>query len=175
MAEALCCTHLTTWSHCHWGLSGCSSCSWLALSFLSAMTGCLQSGLRILCQSFCNVVAEENRKGNVVVSLDGKPRMKTANPRIEFPYTDLLAWYVMHCPSLISAAQSSKDSMPFVQRLERSTWNGWYMLMIWQILQSSMNYLLVRCFPNFPRASYQEWFFDRLGTDGFIILLSRVF
>jgi len=40
-----------------------------SLGFLLVMVGCLQSGLRVLCRSFCNVVlvAEEDREGNVVV------------------------------------------------------------------------------------------------------------
>ena len=87
------------------------------LSLLPAMVGCLQSGLRVLCLSFCNVVVEEDRDGNVIVGLDSKPRMKTPNPRVEFPYTNLMAWYVIHCPSLILAVQSSEDSMPFIQQL----------------------------------------------------------
>jgi len=33
------------------------------LSLLSAMVGCLQSGLQILCQNLGNVAAEEDRKG----------------------------------------------------------------------------------------------------------------
>ena len=66
----------------------------------------------------------------MVVGPDGEPRMKTPNPRVELPYTYLMTWYVMHCPSLMSGVQSSEDSMPFIQRLERSNWNDWYKLMI---------------------------------------------
>ena len=51
------------------------------------MVGCLQSGLRILSQRFCNVVVEKDREGNTVVDPDGEPRMKILNPRIELPYT----------------------------------------------------------------------------------------
>jgi len=69
------------------------------LGLLPAMVSCLQSGLQILCHSFCNVVAKEDREGNVVVGLDGEPRMKIPNLRIELPYTYLMAWYIMHCPS----------------------------------------------------------------------------
>jgi len=100
------------------------------LGLLPAMVGCLQSELQILCQSFSNIVVEEDRESNVVVGLDGKLRMKTSNPHVELPYTYLMVWYVMHCLSLMSVVQLSEDSMPFVQRLECSTWNGWYMLMI---------------------------------------------
>jgi len=73
------------------------------LSLLSAMVGCLQSGLRILCQNVCDVVTEEDREGNVIVGLDGEPETKTPNPRVELSYTYLMPWYVMHCPSLMSA------------------------------------------------------------------------
>jgi len=74
----------------------------------------------------------------------------------------------------MSVVQSSEDSMSFVRRLKRSTWNNWYMLMIHQILQSGMNYQVVRCFPDFPGTSYED-FFDRPGIDGFTILPSGVF
>ena len=46
--------------------------------------------------------------------------------------------------------------------------------MIWQILQISMNYQLVRCFPDFLEASYEERFFDRPGADGFTTLSAGV-
>ena len=101
-------------------------------------------------------MVEEDKKGNVVVSPDGKPKVKTPNLRVVLPYTYFMAWYVMHCLSLMSVVQSSKGSMLFVQRLEHSGWSGWYMLMIRQILQCSMNYQLVRCFSDFPEASYGE-------------------
>ena len=84
------------------------------LSLLPAMVGCLQSGLRVLCQSFCRVTVEEDKDGNVIVDWDGESKRKTPNPWIELPYTYLMAWYVMHCPTLMSAVQSSKYYMPFV-------------------------------------------------------------
>ena len=74
-----------------------------SLGFLPTMVGFLQSGLRVLYRSFCSVVPEEDREGNVVVGPDCDPRMKTPNPHIELPYTYLMTWYVMHCPSLMSA------------------------------------------------------------------------
>jgi len=43
----------------------------------------------------------------VVVGPDGESMMKTPNPCVELPYTYLMAWYIMHCPSLMSAVQSS--------------------------------------------------------------------
>ena len=48
------------------------------------------------------------------------------------------------------------------------------MLMIQKILQSSMNYQLVRCYPDFPRTAYGEQFFDQPGTDGFTTLSAGI-
>ena len=125
------------------------------------MVGCLQSELQVLCQNFCNVVVEKDEEGNIVAGPYGESKVKTPNPHVELPTHTSLAWYVMYCPSLMSAVQLSEDSMSFVQRLKRSSWQGWYVLMIQKILQSSMNYKLVRCFPDFSGASYREQFFDR--------------
>ena len=105
-----------------------------SLGLPPAMVGCLQSGLQVLCQSFCNVVIEEDKEGNIVVGPDGEPKVKTPNPHVELPYTYFMTWYIMHCPSLMSEVQSSEDFMAFVQQLEHSSWSGWYMLMIRQIL-----------------------------------------
>jgi len=35
------------------------------------------------------------------------------NPRVELPYTYLVAWYIMHCPSLMMAVHALKDFVPF--------------------------------------------------------------
>ena len=57
-------------------------------------------------------------KGRPEVDSEGRPRVKTPNPRIELPYTYLMAWYVMHCPSLMTPVSRSEGFVPFVQRLE---------------------------------------------------------
>ena len=135
MAKTVCCAHSPTWDHRRWCIYPAILLAYdRPLGFLPTMVGCLQSRLRILCRSFYNIVAEEDSDGNVVVGLDGEPRMKIPNPHVELPYTYLMTLYVMHCLSLMSAVQSSEDSMPFIQWLEHSNWNGLYMLMIWQII-----------------------------------------
>jgi len=169
------CPH-TSWGHFRWcSLPGRSSCSWSVSRLAPCYGGCLQSGLWVLCQNFCNVVIEEDKEGNIVVGPNGEPKVKTPNPHVELPYTYFMTWYIMHCPTLMSEVQSSEDFMPFVQQLEHSSCSGWYMLMIRQILQSSMKYQLVRCFLDFPGASYGERFFDRPGTDGFTTHVARLF
>ena len=42
-------------------------------------------------------------EGNPVKDSNGHPLVKTPNFRVELPYTYLMAWYAMHCPSLMAA------------------------------------------------------------------------
>ena len=44
----------------------------------------------------------EDDEGNSVFDKNGEPRRKTSNPRVELSYTNLVAWYVMHCLALMS-------------------------------------------------------------------------
>ena len=80
------------------------------------------------------------------------------NPTVVLPYTYFAAWYVMYCPSLMTAVQISEDFVPFVQKLECSSWQGLYMYVIRRTIQNSVHYHLVRCFLDFPGASYGERF-----------------
>jgi len=49
------------------------------------------------------------------------------------------------------AVQASEDFVPFIQKLEHSSWQGGYMAAIWRMIQSSVNYQLVRCLSNFQK------------------------
>ena len=75
----------------------------------------------------CQVEAIVNSQGRPVVDSEGRPEVKTPNPRVELPYMYLMAWYVMHCPSLMTAVSPSEGFVPFVQRLENSSWSQYYM------------------------------------------------
>ena len=61
-----------------------------SLSLLFTMVCCIQSVLRTLCQSLYNVVVEKDKEGYVVVSTDGRPRVRIPNPHLELPYTYLM-------------------------------------------------------------------------------------
>ena len=94
-----------------------------SIALLPVMVAGIQSGLRALVKSLCQVEAIVDSKGRPEVDSEGRPRVKTPNPRIELPYTYLMAWYVMHCPSLMTAVPLSEGFVPFVQRLENSSWS----------------------------------------------------
>jgi len=94
------------------------------------MVGCIQSRLRALTKIFCKVEALVDDDGNVLIDQHGDLEVKVPNPRVELSYTYLVAWYVMHCPSLMTAMHTSKDFMPFFQKLARSSSQHTYMFYI---------------------------------------------
>jgi len=63
-----------------------------------------------------------DKEGNPLMDQNGKAQLKIPNPRVELPYIYLMAWYVMHCSSLITAISASEGFVPFVQRLKNSSW-----------------------------------------------------
>ena len=87
-----------------------------SISLLLAMVAGIQSGLRALMKSFCQVEAIVDAKGNPVKDSNGYPLVKTPSLRVELSYTYLMAWYVMHCPLLMTAVSTSEGFAPFVQQ-----------------------------------------------------------
>ena len=57
------------------------------LALPPTMVGCIQSGLWILTNSFCEIEALEDEEGNMLVDQNGDPKLKVPNPRVELPYT----------------------------------------------------------------------------------------
>ena len=89
------------------------------IALLPTMVGCIQSRLQALTKTFYKVEALVDADGNALTNQHGDPEVKVPNLRIEFPYTYLVAWYVMHCPSLKTSAYASEDFLPYLQKLER--------------------------------------------------------
>jgi len=144
MVEALC--HADTSSRSYSGrcdIPRCPTGVWLGIVFLPTMVWCIQSELRALTKTFYKVEALVDANSNVLNDQHGKPKVKVPNPIIELPYSYLVAWNVMHCPSLMTAAYTSKDFMSFLQKLERSTWQHAYIFYIMRAIQSDLNYQLV--------------------------------
>jgi len=91
------------------------------------MVADIQSGLGVLTKSLCQVEAITDSQGRPVVDSEGRPEVKTPNPRVVLPYTYLMAWYVMHYPLIDDVVSPSEGFIPFVQRLENSSWSQYYM------------------------------------------------
>jgi hypothetical protein len=70
------------------------------IGLLPAMVSCLQSGLRVLTTAFCRTEEAD------LVDCDGMPLKKTPVPRVELPYTYLMAWFMLHCPALMTSPHS---------------------------------------------------------------------
>ena len=65
-------------------------------------------------ESLCQVEVVVDSQGRQVVDSKGRPKVRTLNPRIELPSTCLMAWYVMHCPSLMTAVCPSEGIVSFM-------------------------------------------------------------
>lgn len=92
-------------------------------SLLPAIVCGTHNGLRVLTEKFCKV--------KEVLNKEGSSKTKIPNPHIELPYTYIMAWFILHCPILMSQIHSQMDySSPIVQHYERSQWKGHYMAMI---------------------------------------------
>jgi len=146
-----------------------------SIALLPVTVAGIQSGLRVLAKSLCQVEAIVDSEGRPMVDSEGRPRVKTPNPRIELPYTNLMAWYIMHCPSLMSGVPLSAGFVPFVQKLENSSWTHYYMFFVRKSILNILNYQLDRCFPEIVDASYGDKFADLAGPDDFTRLPSGVF
>ena len=94
----------------------------------------------------------------MLVDQNDDPMLKVLNPRVKLPYTYLVAWYVTHCPSLMTAVQVSEGFEPFVQKLECLNCQHSYMFFIKRAIQSGINYQLVQCFPDIQDTSYGDRF-----------------
>ena len=85
------------------------------------MVGCIQSEFRALTKTFCKVKFLVDNNGNVLIGQRGDSEVKVPNPRVKLPYTYLVAWYVMHYSSLMTALYTLEDFVPYLQKLERSS------------------------------------------------------
>ena len=84
--------------------------------------------------------ALEDEESNVLVDQNGESKLKVPNLKVKLPYTYWPAWYVTHCPSLVTAMQALKGFIPFMQKLERSNWQHTYMFFSRRTIQSAVNY-----------------------------------
>jgi len=145
------------------------------IALLPTVVAGIQSGLRALAKSFCEPPKTVDSEGKPLTDAEGNPVVKHPNPRVELPYTYLMAWYVMHCPSLMTAVRWKEDSVPFIQRLEGSRWEDPYIYYIRKRLSAPANYQLNRCLLQIPGASYGDLLVDSAGPDDFTRLSQGAF
>ena len=62
----------------------------------------------MLIKIFCKVEAQVDDKGNVLIDQNNDPEVKVPNPKVELFYTYMMAWYVIHCPSLMTVVHAQK-------------------------------------------------------------------
>jgi len=84
-----------------------------SIALLPMMVGCIQSGLQALIKTFYKVEALLDDNDNGLIDQHDL-EVKVPNPRVELPYTYLVAWYIMHCPSLMTATHTSEGFVPFL-------------------------------------------------------------
>ena len=92
-----------------------------SLGLLPAMVCCIQRGLRALTEAFCRPPTIKRGKGTIL------PRDRP-NPRIGLPYTYLMAWFALHCPSIIQASEEPPEGvrMALLRRFEGCSWSRTY-------------------------------------------------
>jgi len=73
--------------------------------FLAMVCG-IQRGLRALTEAFCLPPATKRGKGSILPH-DGP------NPRVEMPYTYLMAWFALHCPAIIQPEEEPSEGVHF--------------------------------------------------------------
>jgi len=108
--------------------------------------------------------------GNELTDQHGNFEVKVPNRIIKLSYTYLVAWYVMHYSSLMIAVYTSEDFVPFLQKLQRSTWQHTYIFYIKKAIQSDLNYQLVRYLPDIQDTPYGDRFLDIAGPDRYTTL-----
>jgi len=72
------------------------------------------------------------------------------------------------------AVPLSAGFVPFVQKLENSSWSNYYMFFVRKCILNASNYQLDRCFLEIVGASYGDKFADLVGPDDFTMLPSGV-
>ena len=138
-------------------------------SLLTAMIACTQSGLRKLTHALCLTrVSSDGEGGEIVWS---------PNPRVGLPYTYLMAWFVLHCPGLMNAPEAIREDLtvPFLQRLEMSSWTHSNIVEMRKTLRQHANFTFYRTPPRFAQGSYGDMFQDSPTTDMYSVLSTGCF
>lgn len=98
--------------------------------------------------------------------------MLTPTPRVELPYTYLMAWFMMYCPSLMTLPTKNSSGASFIQKYEGCDWKNNYMHIIRKTVLYHQNFHIYRYFSDFSGSAYREEFRDTTGLDGYTTFCS---
>jgi len=89
------------------------------------MVCCIQHGLWTLIEEFCRE-ATTKKEGNELILPHDVPC-----PRVELPYTYLMAWFALHYPAIIKSGEEPPEDAHFTHlhylenhSRKRTTWQG---------------------------------------------------
>src|SRR4051812_11108535 len=91
-------------------------------------------------------------------------------PRARLAYTYLVAWYVLHCPALMTPTPSLDLATPFIGSVAECSWTLSQRPEIRQLLSRPENYQLYRCPPLFDKTVDGGSFVDLAGEGGSTVL-----
>ena len=128
----------------------------------------IQWGLRVLTKTFCRPPAMKRGKG--IVLPHDRP-----NPRVEMPNTYLMAWFALHCPTIIQHWKEPPEGVwiAHLRRFEGSSWKRIYVAAVRKLLCRHDVYSLFWCFPYIRDVGYGEEFKD--AKNGITLLSREVF
>jgi len=89
-----------------------------ALGLLPAVVCSIQHGLQMLVKVFRKEGTTKKGKRELVLPHDGP------SPRVELPCTYLMAWFAMHCPTLIKPGKEPPEDarIALLHRFKESKW-----------------------------------------------------
>jgi len=105
----------------------------------------------------------------------GRPKVKTPNLRIEIPYRYLIAWYLMHCPSMTIASVCLRRLCPLCAVVGKLKLVSILHVLCSESYSKGASYQFDRCFPEIHDTSYGDKFANLVGPNEFIWLSSGVF
>ena len=73
-----------------------------------------------------------------------------------------MAWFAMHCPTIIQLGEESSETVRFahLHRFEKSQWERTYITGIRKLIRRYDAYSFFRCFPSILGTGYSEKFHD---------------
>lgn len=113
----------------------------------------LQNVLCKLVTDFCWVKKPKAKGGD----LGDVVQVKSSNPRLEMLYAYFMAWFMMHCPKLMTFPSiEGSDRPPRVEQHEKCNWKNYYVQAICKTVHILHNYHIYCYFLDFTSGNYMR-------------------